>query len=301
VAAGWRLGRPPRLVLVPLAVLSVVPWHAARGPRYAVQEAVFSYTPSARALCATAAAASAGAPAGTAGATAAAATAGAPAGTAGALVVGDPGGDLWFAGAEALAIHRQFYREGAYFGRPAHRAAAAGSPADVLGWIDAAPAGPLTLHFACHGAIDPARPAEAHLVLAGGEPLSANVLLDRARRAQLDIGEVFLAACTTGVSGDDHDEVLSLATSFLAAGARTVFGSMWPVPDGDTSVLMYMVHHFLRAEGRPAVDALHRAQLWMLDPRRVVPERMPGELRRHCVPGAVFGTTSWAGFTHVGR
>ncbi|GAA4249302.1 CHAT domain-containing protein [Dactylosporangium darangshiense] len=276
VAAGWCLGRPARLVLAPLGVLGVVPWHAARGSGHAVREAVFSYTPSARHLCASAGAAPA-------------------AGVGAALVVGDPGGDLYFAGVEAGAIHRQFYPGGTYLGR------AEGTPQGVLGWIDAAPAGPLMLHFACHGAIDPARPALAHLVLAGGAPLAANDLLDRARRQELDIGEVFLAACTTGVTGDDHDEALSLATSFLAAGARTVFGSLWPVLDGDTSVLMYMVHHFLRAGGCRPADALHRAQLWMLDPGRALPERMPAELRRHCAPGTVFGTASWAGFTHVGR
>ncbi|MGI5238311.1 CHAT domain-containing protein [Dactylosporangium sp. CA-139066] len=272
----WGLGRPARLVLVPLGVLGAVPWHAARGPRHAVEAAVFSYTPSARHLCASAAA-------------------GPAAGVGAALVVGDPGGDLPFAGAEAAAIHREFYPGGTYLG------GGAGSAQAVLGWIDAAPAGPLMLHFACHGAIDPERPADAHLVLAGGAPLPADVLLERARRKALDLGEVFLAACTTGVTGEDHDEVLSLATSFLAAGARTVFGSMWPVPDGDTSVLMYMVHHFLRVEGLPAADALHRAQRWMLDPARVVPERMPAELRRHCAAGTVFGPASWAGFTHVGR
>jgi CHAT domain-containing protein len=272
-------------VLVPLAMLSLVPWHAARGQRRAVEEAVISYTPSARTLITTAAAGRAGAR---------------PAGG-GSLVVGNPGGDLWFAGVEARAIHQQFYADGAYFGRPATPGAPQGSPQDVLDWIDAAPAGPLTLHFACHGSIDPAHPAEAHLLLAGNAPLSAETLLERARLAALDIEVVFLAACTTGVTGDDHDEVLSLATSFLAAGARTVFGSLWPVPDNDTSVLMYMVHHHLRVEGCGPADALHRAQLWMLDPRRTVPARMPPELRRHCDPGAVFGAVSWAGFTHVGR
>jgi CHAT domain-containing protein len=218
-----------------------------------------------------------------------------------ALIVGDPGGDLAFAGLEARAVRQRFHPDGAYFGRPADEAERPGTPEDVLGWLDAAPPGPLLLHFACHGAVDPARPADAHLVLAGGAALSARTLLERARETAVPIGQVFLAACTTGVTGSYHDEVLSLATSFLVAGADTVFGSLWPVPDGATSVLMYMVHHFLCAEGYGPADALHRAQRWMLRADRELPAGMPADLRPHCAPGTVFGPAAWAGFTHAGR
>jgi CHAT domain-containing protein len=131
--------------------------------------------------------------------------------------------------------------------------------------------------------------------------LSAQTLLERARVAAVPIGQVFLAACTSGVSGSYHDEVLTLATSFLVAGADTVFGSLWPVPDGATSVLMYMVHHFLRSEGRGPADALHRAQRWMLATDRQLPAGMPEELQRHSAPGITFGPAAWAGFTHAGR
>lgn len=58
---GWRLGREPRIGLVPMGVLGAVPWHAAsrtrRGrTRYAVQDLQLSYVPSARLLCEVAAA-----------------------------------------------------------------------------------------------------------------------------------------------------------------------------------------------------------------------------------------------------
>ena len=53
----WDVGPLPRLVLIAGGALSLVPWHAARSGsaeagnvRYALQDAVFSYTASARLL-----------------------------------------------------------------------------------------------------------------------------------------------------------------------------------------------------------------------------------------------------------
>ena len=274
-----RYGRTARLALLAWGTLGVVPWHAAftrtgSARHYAIEEAVISYSVSARMFCDRAAQA--------------------PTPIRSALVVGDPDGDLRFAGVEARAIHRQFYPDGSYLG-------STGTPGDVLDWIDSAPLRPSMLHFACHAAIDPARPSEAHLVLAGRQQLSAGELLERSRSAALDLEQVFLAACTTSVTGSHHDEVLNLATSFLAAGARTVFGSLWPVPDTETSLLMFMVHRFLRVDGCRPADALHRAQLWMLSPHREPPPEMPVELSRHCRRGTSFDPLAWAGFAHYGR
>jgi CHAT domain-containing protein len=126
-------------------------------------------------------------------------------------------------------------------------------------------------------------------------------LLEESRLAELAIERVFLAACTTGVAGAHHDEAFSLSTAFLAAGARTVFGSLWAVPDAETSLLMYLVHHFLATESCDPVDALHRAQLWMLDPARRPPPGMPMELARHAAGDTVAAPASWAAFTHYGR
>ncbi|MBL7260060.1 CHAT domain-containing protein [Paractinoplanes lichenicola] len=270
--------RPVRLVLIPMGPLGLVPWHAAYDPartprRYAAQTAVISYSPSARSFRATAGYR--------------------PAPVTSALMVGNPTGDLGFAGRESRAIHDVFYPGGTYLGER-------GSPTDVLNWIAERPAGPAVLHLACHGAVDPRTPADAHLLLAGPARLSVRTLLDSSRKAALDVQEVFLAACTTSVGGDDHDEVLSLATSFLAAGARTVFGSLWPVPDHETSLLMFQVHRNLRGNGMTPADALHAAQLWMLDPARDT-SGIPADLLRDYQPGTVFELTSWAGFIHTGR
>jgi hypothetical protein len=280
----WRLSRPARLVLVAMGTLGIVPWHAAftprgTGRRYAVEDLVVSYSPSARMMCR------------------AAERPDQPIRSA--LVVGDPGGDLAGAGAEARAIHRRFYPDGAYFGKPA--AAGEGTPEEVLAWVETAAPGPSLLHFACHGRVDADQPADAHLVLAHGRRMAARDLLDASRLAALEIDTVYLAACTTHVSGTDCDEVMSLATAFLAAGARTVFGSLWRVPDDATSLLMYLVHHHLNVEACPPAQALHRAQQWMLDPCRQPPPGMPAELARLCARPDLADPISWAGFTHLGR
>jgi CHAT domain-containing protein len=139
----------------------------------------------------------------------------------------------------------------------------------------------------------------SYLRMAGGEELTARTILESRNVADIDV--VTLSACTTGVAQGGYDEAFSLTTAFLVARARTVFGSLWPVPDGATSVLAFMIHHHLRRDGDAPAVALHRAQLWMLDPDRKCPDEMPAELRERAerVDGADIG--SWAGFVHHGR
>lgn len=284
-------GRAPRLVFVPMDTLSLVPWHAAWGAgpdggrRYALQEAEISYAASARLLCDVAAR---------------------PAVThsGAALVVGNPTGDLSYAGEEADAVQRAFYPRGRFLGRRASgRADGPGTPQEVLAWltdVTAVEEGAV-LHLACHASIAHDARRTAHLSLNGGE-LAAEELTEAvggAGRARL--GLVLLAACRSHVSGRGYNEAYSLATAFLVAGARSVVGSLWPVPDDATSVLMFLTHHFLRTEGEPPARALRRAQLWMLDPDREPPAELPDALAarvRHIDPDDL---SAWAGFTHLGQ
>ncbi|MFI2712203.1 CHAT domain-containing protein [Micromonospora sp. NPDC018662] len=279
-----RADGPARVVVVPMGVLGLVPWHAAyretpSGRRYAVQDLVISYSPSARMLCGSAIRPQAP--------------------IRSALVVGDPLGDLPFAGAEARAIHRRFHPLGRYLGGPSADPDRVARPDEVLAWLRTAP-GPILLHLACHGQVDPARPADSWLALAGGR-LPARQLLETSRLAGLELGQVFLAACTTNLVGGLHDEAFSLATAFLAAGAQTVFGSLWSVPDVGTSLLMYLVHHHLYEDGCRPAEALHRAQLWMLDPGREPPPGMPAALASQCGRDDNARPLAWAAFTHLGR
>ncbi|MEV5350364.1 CHAT domain-containing protein [Streptomyces achromogenes] len=284
--------QPPKVVLVPMGHLAAVPWHAARRPapggryRYAVQDAVLSYAASARLFCEVVAREPV------------------PRDAPG-LVVGNPTGDLPHAGREAAALHAAFYRGAPYLGRhESGTSSGTGTPAQVLGWLrlrGLSPGG--VLHLACHADVPrDAAARTARLHLAGGT-LAAEQLTERAQHRNRPgrLGLVSLAACTTHVSGRGYDEAFTLSTAFLVEGARSVLGSLWPVPDAATSYLMFMVHHYLNAEGaRPAV-ALRLAQLWMLDPDRRPPASMPPELARQAGTVDPDDLRGWAGFTHLGQ
>ncbi|GAA1615404.1 CHAT domain-containing protein [Actinoplanes couchii] len=296
--------RPPRIVLIPMGDLARVPWQAARRPdgRYAVELIALSQTASARMLVR-----SAGLPAVVPG----------PAG----LIVGDPESSadpLPAARREAYAIRQVFYPGARYLGRRPDDTVSRsgrGTAAEVRAWLTTpGPVNGGVLHLACHGFVQTggAR-ATAYLQLAGADtgPDAAEPETDRLTAAELvallggvperDLGLVVLAACRTGISLSGYDEAYSLATAFLAGGARTVLSSQWSVPDAATSVLMFMVHHNLRVRRRPAWAALRDAQLWMLDPDREIPPDMPAGLRHRLDRAGLAAVVAWAAFVHGGQ
>ncbi|GGM76334.1 CHAT domain-containing protein [Dactylosporangium sucinum] len=280
---GLALGRPPRLVLVPTGSLAVVPWHAAwrlvdgAERRYAVQDVAVSYAASARTWCD--------------------AVGRGPVTAGPALIIADPTGDLPSAVDEADGIRRAFYPHAGYLGGSAGDGS--GTPGEVLAWLAAADEPPAAvLHAACHGVVEPDRPSESHLRLAGGV-LRADDLIRLAVRHRR-IGTVVLAACTTNVAGAEYDEALTLSTAFQVAGATSVVGSLWAVPSASTGLLMYMLHHFLRETPGEPGEALRRAQLWMLDPRRTVPAGA-APLARQVDLDRLAEPYRWAGFAHLGR
>ncbi|MFD0357928.1 CHAT domain-containing protein [Streptomyces sp. NPDC127110] len=274
-----RPGRLPRLVLVPMGALGLVPWHAAfadgsTGRRYALQDAEISYAASARLLCEVAAR---------------------PAvpHTGTALVVGDPTGDLPYAGEEADAVRRAFYPDGDRLGLRSGD----GTPEEVARWLRERADGGAVLHLACHGTVEENRPRSSYLALKDGV-LTAEEL---AGAVHGPLGLVVLAACRSQVSGRGLNEAYSLSSAFLAAGSRSVIGSLWPVPDDATSVLMFLTHHYLRREQEPPARALRRAQLWMLDPDRTVPDGLPPALTARLRRLDPDDLSSWAGFTQLGQ
>ncbi|MGW3059500.1 CHAT domain-containing protein [Streptomyces goshikiensis] len=267
-------GQEPSLVLVPMAELSAVPWHAARLPgsgRYACQEANISYIPSARLLCEVAERPATG--------------------MRQALVVGDPEQNLPHAGEEADAILEKFYPGGDLLGP------GAATPEAVKGWLGRQRGG--MLHLACHGSVEEGGRYSSYLGLADESRLSAEELTEGSARYQ-GLELVVLAACRSSVSGHGWDEAYSMSTAFLVAGARSVVGSLWPVPDDATSLLMYMTHHYLNREGQTPGAALRSAQSWMLDPTPVVPPEMPAAMKGRVPRLRESGLVGWAGFTHLG-
>ncbi|MFF4021007.1 CHAT domain-containing protein [Streptomyces sp. NPDC001843] len=289
-------GRPVRLVLIPLRELARVPWHAARtrAPngtwRYAMERAVFSYAPSARLLCETAGRQPVPL-------------------TEGGLVVGDPdtagaARELPGARLEALAVRDCFYPDARYIGRmPGGEPSpeGAGTAAEVLRWFSG-PDGGSMVHLACHGIVEESTaPGESsYLLLHRGEHLAAERVLDALVRGPgRDVALAVLAACSTGRSGRGHDEAFSLSTTLLAGRVRSVVSATWSVEDAATSVLMFLFHHYLRAEGMRPADALHHAQLCMIG-RREEPATMPSHLREQLRTHQESDLASWAAFVHIG-
>ena len=235
------------------------------------------------------------------------------------LVVGDPdtaGRAVGLAAArrEAYAIRQAFYRGARYVGRRPDGSpspSGAGTADQVREWLaNPSPAAGAMLHLACHGSFtaDP-DDAKSYLLLAAGAPprhdgdeLSADELMDAmAKSAHSGVGLVVLAACNTGRSIHGYDEAYSLGTAFLAGGVRTVLSTQWSIPDLHTSSLMFMFHYYLRHEALPPWQALRQAQLWMLDPHRQPPSKMPAELRPQPSAGDPADVLAWAGFVHWGQ
>jgi CHAT domain-containing protein len=113
-------------------------------------------------------------------------------------------------------------------------------------------------------------------------------------------GLVVLASCMSDLTIYDHDEALTLATAFLAAGSAGVIGSRWQVVDQFTAPLMFMFHHYL-ARGQPPAGALRAAQLWMLDPQRCGPPEMPAMFDDLIRSPALAREFAWAAFAYQGQ
>ncbi|GLW61883.1 hypothetical protein Arub01_01270 [Actinomadura rubrobrunea] len=285
-------GRAPRLVLVPVGELGAVPWHAARrtvadgAPRHACQDALITYAASARQFVEARRAEPR------------------PWGSAPALVrVGGSG--LYWSSKEVEQIHRRHYADGELLGgrrRASGRRSRPATAANVLALLPGPEsAGASLLHLGCHAWSAP-RPVDSHLRLAGDEVLGMTEILRQARSRPPGAagGLVVLAACGSDLTGRHHDEALTLATAFAAAGAVGVVGARWPVDDLPTLLFMTMFHHYLNAGYADPAVALRAAQSWMLNPRRSVPASVEADLAG-LDAAALAEPETWAAFTYQGR
>jgi hypothetical protein len=288
LAHATEVGGPhPRLVLVPLGVLGLVPWHAAYRTidgrdRHLVEDAVVSYVPSGRLFCE--------------------AVARPDVRGDDAVLVGNPKGNLAAGGAEAVTVRDSCYPGGVLLGGTGQQRwwlpapAGSGTRNQVRDHLR----GPLgVLHLACHAVANVSSPLDSRVELADGA-LSARDLLELSPARPLELALVVLAGCTTQVSGADYDEALSLSATFLAIGARTVVGSLWRVPAGwSTAALMWLFHDNVRRHGLAPAEALRRAQLALLEESPSL-DTLPDALLELRPPGSI-GIESWAGFTLQGR
>jgi CHAT domain-containing protein/tetratricopeptide (TPR) repeat protein len=118
-------------------------------------------------------------------------------------------------------------------------------------------------HFACHGSANFQQPLDSGLLMANDEILSLRDLLDlKLQGLRLAV----LSACETGIPGTDlPDEVISLPTGLLQAGAAGVVSSLWSVDDRSTMILLSRFYQLWRTDGLEPPAALRKAQLWLRD------------------------------------
>jgi tetratricopeptide (TPR) repeat protein len=173
------------------------------------------------------------------------------------VAVGDPTEDLPYARMEAEEIADVFGATSVL-----HRGAAATADAVVADLPGAD-----YVHLACHGYHDVDSPLDSHLRLACGERLTLRTLLDGRMFAAVRL--VVASACQTAVGEfrDLPDEAIGLPAGFLRAGAAAVIGTLWPVDDLSTALLMmrfYRLHLGVgEAAGMPPARALRIAQRWL--------------------------------------
>ncbi len=127
------------------------------------------------------------------------------------------------------------------------------------------------LHFATHTTIDWQQAMESAIVLSPDRPGDAtdSRLTGReiANTWRLDAGMVSLATCRS-VQGpfSASDGMLGLTQAFLAAGARSLLVSVWPVDDRATAALMKEFYSRLEAAPRrDRSDVLRDAQAALRD------------------------------------
>ena len=122
-----------------------------------------------------------------------------------------------------------------------------------------------TLHFATHAWADSEDSALGTVALArwdaAGRPLNPLLYARDISRLPLAADLVVLSACETALGREVFGEApMSIAHSFLRAGARSVVSTLWKVPDTSTAVLMKEFYRQMLQEHRSPQAALQRAQ-----------------------------------------
>ena len=116
------------------------------------------------------------------------------------------------------------------------------------------------IHFATHGILDEEAPLLSSVLLANGEQLTVSELMGLRLEADL----VVLSACDTArgqtTKGDD---VLGLSRGLLAAGAKAVLVSLWPVADEATTLLMGEFFRQIYRHDLSPARALQAAQIYL--------------------------------------
>ncbi|MGL5062751.1 MAG: CHAT domain-containing protein, partial [Microcoleus sp.] len=115
------------------------------------------------------------------------------------------------------------------------------------------------LHSSHHAQSRLDKPLESILKLANGNITLGQIMSPGFRLPNLF--DVFLSCCETnlGISGIT-DDILSLSTGFLCAGARSVVSTLWAVDDLATALFSIYYYQY-RQQGKNRPEALQKAQI----------------------------------------
>jgi len=142
------------------------------------------------------------------------------------------------------------------------------------------------LHLAMHGVLNKTKPILSALAFTEvGDSLEDN-FLQAYEISQLDVNAnlVVLSACETGIGKYEEGEgMMSLARSFMYAGAPSLVVSLWRVNDLSTSVLMPLFYDYL-SKGDNKALALQKAK----------------KLYLQKINGVAAHPTFWAAFIQLG-
>jgi len=115
------------------------------------------------------------------------------------------------------------------------------------------------LHSSHHAASNPMQPLDSYLVLGDGS-LTLSQLISPGWRMP-NLSDVFACCCEVNFSVNKvTDDLLSLATGFLCAGARSVVSTQWSVEDLASALLAVFYYNFRQA-GMSRSQALQQGQI----------------------------------------
>ncbi|HKZ86423.1 MAG TPA: CHAT domain-containing protein [Anaerolineae bacterium] len=174
--------------------------------------------------------------------------------------------------------------------------------------VDAQLGATLYLHLSCHGKFNPVEPLESGVVLSNGEMITLRDLLARQRLSGTRL--VVLSACQTAITDFNElpEEAIGLPAGFLQAGVPGVVGTLWPVYDFSTALLMIKFYEYhLKGDARTGVSpmqpavALRQAQLWLREATKAdLTEVLPGPFGQNQQEKPFAHPYYWAPFVFYG-
>ncbi len=115
------------------------------------------------------------------------------------------------------------------------------------------------LHSSHHASSRLDSPLESRLILADGNITLGQIMTPGFRLPHLS--DLFLSCCETHLAlAQITDDILSLSTGFLCAGARSVVSTLWSVDDLATALFSIFYYQY-RQQGLNRPEALQQAQI----------------------------------------